>query len=115
MQWVLQDLMFLREAGISIDRETFDSVLAYENCNWGLYDCALCGTPSMGQHANFCKLASILWESDWYQRVQEVEDRPKKLVTMDEFFDMVIEAIKKMTPGEVRVLRKRLDEMKLSP
>jgi len=77
VQLVLADLMFFREAGVSTDRDTVDSVLAYENCNRNLTDCLACGTPSMGQHANFCKWASILWEPDWYRRIVE-EDWPVK-------------------------------------
>jgi hypothetical protein len=75
MQWVLQDLVFMRESGVLIDRETFDSVLAYENCNRNLIDCLVCGTPSMGQHASFCPDASVLWTVNWFEIVQAREAR----------------------------------------
>jgi hypothetical protein len=73
MQWTLQDLIALRDAGVAIDRETFDSVLAYENCNRNLSECQLCKTPSMGQHASFCDRASILWDIEWYEIIRQRE------------------------------------------
>jgi hypothetical protein len=73
MQWTLQDLVVLRDVGIAIDRETFDSVLAYENCNRNLCGCSVCKTPSMGQHASFCPRASLLWDIGWYDLHQQRE------------------------------------------
>jgi len=75
MQWVLQDLMFLHEAGVAIDRQSLDEVLEYENRNYSLCHCRVCGTPALGQHASFCERASILWEPDWYRRIVQ-EDWP---------------------------------------
>jgi len=77
VQWTIQDLSFLHEAGVAIDRQTLDEVLEYENRNYSLFDCTVCGTPALGQHANFCERAAILWELDWHRRIVE-EDWPVK-------------------------------------
>lgn len=71
MQWTLKDLMVLRDAGVAIDRELFDSVLEYENCNRNFAPCSICNTPSLGQHASFCDHASILWDIAWAEILRQ--------------------------------------------
>jgi hypothetical protein len=76
MQWTLNDLIVLRDAGVAIDRELFDSVLEYENKNFNLAPCSTCNTPSLGQHASFCDRASILWDIEWYEILRQRELEP---------------------------------------
>ena len=76
MQWTLHDLIVLRDAGVGIDRQIFDSALAYENCNRDFSECHICKTPSLGQHASFCDRASILWDIEWHEILRQRELEP---------------------------------------
>ncbi len=69
MQWVLQDLMFLREAGIGIDADLFAQVLESENTHRNFAPCTGCGVRTFGQHLSYCPWASILFEENWFKVV----------------------------------------------
>jgi hypothetical protein len=74
VQWDIGDLMFLREAHIRIDDETFTSVLHYENMHRDFAPCPDCRATTFTQHDSLCRYASLLWEPDWYEIV-EARDR----------------------------------------
>ena len=61
VQWVFQDLIFLREAGIRVDPDLFKSILKYENKNYNFAPCE-CGARSLEQHHMECPWSSVLWE-----------------------------------------------------
>ena len=69
-QLVLDDLMFLREAHIRIDDETFTSVLRHENLHRDFGSCSDCGVTTFSQHDRMCRRASVLWLPNWFEIVQ---------------------------------------------
>jgi|SRR5579872_2098559 len=70
LQLVLADLMFLRDAGVVIDDETFTSVLRYENMHRDFASCSDCGVTTFSQHDSLCRYASVLWLPEWFESVQ---------------------------------------------
>jgi hypothetical protein len=74
VQLVLDDLMFLREAHIQIDDETFMSVLLYENMHRDFTPCSGCSVTTFGQHDPLCRHASVLWLPEWFDIIQAREE-----------------------------------------
>jgi len=70
VQLDLTDLMFLREAHIRIDDETFTSVLLSENMHRNIGPCLGCRVTTFSQHDSMCRHASVLWLPDWFEIVQ---------------------------------------------
>ena len=70
MTWSLQDLVFLRGAGVIIDADDFVEVFQRENMNRNFSACE-CGAKTREQHKLECRFASILAEPDWYRRITE--------------------------------------------
>lgn len=78
MQLVVADLMFLRDAGVVIDEEMFESVLRYENMHRNFAPCPDCRVTTFSQHDPQCRYASVLWLPDWFEIIQAREiDREK--------------------------------------
>jgi hypothetical protein len=77
MLLTVEDLVFLREAGMSVSDEDVQNVLLYENRNYFLRQCECGARPFVDQHRYDCRHASILVEPDWYRRIIE-EDWPVK-------------------------------------
>jgi hypothetical protein len=69
-QFVLSDLMFLRDAQVRIDDEMFVSVLHYENMHRDFAPCSDCRVTTFGQHDPLCRYASVLWLPNWFETVQ---------------------------------------------
>ena len=65
----VDDLFFMKAAGIAIDTETFESVRHWENRNWSLAPCENCGAKKLHQHDFNCPHASVLWCDDWYEKI----------------------------------------------
>ena len=70
IQWTLYDLIVLRDAGVAIDRELIEAALAYENIHRDIAPCD-CGAVSFTPHLSTCPRASVLFESNWYERVTD--------------------------------------------
>jgi hypothetical protein len=75
VQFVLADLMFLRDAGVVIDDEMFRSVLHYENMHRNVAPCSDCRVTTFSQHDPLCRYASVLWLPDWFEIIQDRGDR----------------------------------------
>jgi hypothetical protein len=73
VQFVLADLMILREAQVRIDDEMFGSVLRYENMHRNVAPCLDCGVTTFNQHDPQCRYGSVLWLPDWFEIVQARE------------------------------------------
>jgi len=71
MQFVLQDLIFLKKCGIRIDADTFDQVRDAENVHRDFAPCSGCCAISMSQHQPSCPRASILLEPLWYEMLKD--------------------------------------------
>jgi hypothetical protein len=72
-QLVLNDLIFLRAAGVVIDDETFTSVLRYENMHRDFALCSGCHATTFSQHDPLCRYASVLWLPDWFEIIRARE------------------------------------------
>jgi len=66
----LQDLVFLKQAGILIDVDVFAEALEYENKHRDFSTCHGCGAVTWQQHKPECPRSSILGMADWYVEVQ---------------------------------------------
>jgi hypothetical protein len=75
VQFVVADLIFLRDAGVVIDEETFVSVLHFENTHRNFAQCSGCGAVTFSQHDPLCRYASVLFLPDWFEIIQSREDR----------------------------------------
>ncbi len=64
------DLLFLRATGIRIDAEDFAKVLQFENKHRDFMPCAGCCAITYTQHQPSCPRASLLFEPDWFDRMQ---------------------------------------------
>jgi hypothetical protein len=80
VQLVIADLMFLREAHIRIDDETFTSVLRYENMHRNFGPCLGCRATTFSQHDSMCRHASVLWIPEWFEIVQAREANRKSMI-----------------------------------
>jgi hypothetical protein len=80
VQLVIDDLMFLREAHIQIDDETFMSVLLYENMHRNFSNCPDCHATTFSQHDSMCRHASVLWIPEWFEIVQAREANRKSMI-----------------------------------
>jgi hypothetical protein len=65
------DLIFLRDAGVVIEAEDFARALQYENKHRDFMPFAGCCAITYSQHQPSCPRASILFEHDWFERLDE--------------------------------------------
>jgi hypothetical protein len=80
VQFVLADLMFLRDAGVVIDDEMFTSVLRYENMHRNFASCSDCGVTTFNQHDSECRYASALWLPEWYEIIQARDTNRESMI-----------------------------------
>jgi hypothetical protein len=70
MSMTLSDLVFLKQAGIFIDVDTFAVAFDYENKHRDFSTCHGCGAVTWQQHKLECPRSSILTMANWYAEVQ---------------------------------------------
>jgi hypothetical protein len=66
----LPDLVFLKQAAVLIDVESFAEALEYENKHLDFSACHGCGAVTWEQHKLECPRSSILAMPDWYHEIQ---------------------------------------------
>jgi len=71
VNWTLQDLLFLREAGVVIDADLFEQVRTEENMHRDFASCSGCGAVTYSQHSSECPRATILFEPLWFELVKD--------------------------------------------
>jgi hypothetical protein len=67
----LNDLVFLKDAGLAIDALDFTQVLEFENKHRDFSPWHKCGVTG-AQHDLECPRASILTLPDWYERLKQI-------------------------------------------
>jgi hypothetical protein len=80
VQFVLADLMFLRDAGVVIGDEMFESVLRYENMHRDFAPCPDCRVTTLHQHDPVCRYASVLWSPNWFEIIQAREANRESMI-----------------------------------
>jgi hypothetical protein len=69
-QFVLADLVRMREQGFTISREDFRSAFLYENKHRDFAACSGCGAKTFERHETSCSRATVLVQPDWYEQLQ---------------------------------------------
>ena len=71
----ISDLIMLKDFRIKVTSDLMDAAIEYENLHRDFSSCHGCGAVSLTPHQRSCPRATILFETDWYERIKGRDSR----------------------------------------